>query len=175
MNLNLRVLSLNVRGLNDKTKRLGIYQFIKDKNIDIACLQETFCTINNQRKIDLDWNGSIFHCLTESAHSRGVSTLIRRSLNYNFVNMFKSNDGRRLLINIEIENEPFTIVNIYAPNVQHDQKIFFKRCENWIKQNSDATNYLIIAGDFNCTYNVNDQCSKSRNINTKHFTDFLNQ
>jgi exonuclease III len=39
--MNLRILSWNVRGLNDREKRLRIRSLLKDWNADVICLQET--------------------------------------------------------------------------------------------------------------------------------------
>jgi exonuclease III len=39
--MNLKILSWNVRGLNDRGKRLCIKNMIKDWQADIICLQET--------------------------------------------------------------------------------------------------------------------------------------
>ena len=37
------VFSWNVRGMNDKDKRLAVYNKIEESNADIICLQETKC------------------------------------------------------------------------------------------------------------------------------------
>ena len=39
--MNLKIISLNVRGLNDKEKRLKIRNFLRSWKADIVCLQET--------------------------------------------------------------------------------------------------------------------------------------
>ena len=40
--MDLRILSLNVRGVRDRKKRIAIFQFLKDNQYEIACLQETY-------------------------------------------------------------------------------------------------------------------------------------
>ena len=42
--INFRCVTLNVRSLRDSLKRKQIFQWLEDKNIQIACLQETFIT-----------------------------------------------------------------------------------------------------------------------------------
>ena len=150
-NLDLSVMSLNVRGLHDKSKRRSIFQYIKDKLIDIACLQETYCTSKDEKSFNYDWGGKIFHCLSDSVHSRGVTILIRKGLDCEVKNVFKSNDGRKIMINIEIQNEIITIVNLYAPNIESEQKKFLHRSRNWIVEHSNTDYLLIVTGDFNCS------------------------
>ena len=43
-NFNFQIMSFNVRGLNDRKKRRSIFKWIKQKNIDMCLLQETYCT-----------------------------------------------------------------------------------------------------------------------------------
>ena len=40
----LRLATLNVRGIRNKNKRRSIFQWARDKQIDILCLQETHIT-----------------------------------------------------------------------------------------------------------------------------------
>ena len=39
--MNLKILTWNVRGLNEKEKRLKVRNFLRSWRADIACLQET--------------------------------------------------------------------------------------------------------------------------------------
>ena len=161
-NLDLSVMSLNVRGLHEKAKRRSIFQFIKDKSIDIACLQETYCTQKDEKSFNYDWERKVFHCLSDSVHSRGVTILIRKGLEYEVINVFKSNGGPKVMINIEIQNEIITIVNLYAPNLESEQKKFLHRSKSWIVEHSNTDYLLIVTGDFNCSENK------------KHLVDFKN-
>ena len=43
LNSDWKVLCWNVRGLNDKDKRLAIYNKIEESNCFVICLQETKC------------------------------------------------------------------------------------------------------------------------------------
>ena len=76
-NLRLSCLSLNVRGLNDTTKRNSIYSYLESQKADIICLQETFCTREKLQLFSKNWNGKIYHCPSDSPHSRGVCIMLR--------------------------------------------------------------------------------------------------
>ena len=60
--MNLKIISQNVRGLNDCEKRLRIRNMIRGWGVDIICLQETKMELITRRKIwslwgcqHLDW------------------------------------------------------------------------------------------------------------------------
>ena len=74
----MKIVSINVRGLSSSLKRITLFHWAKENRVDILCLQETFCTENNRKIIDNDWDGDIYHSLSDSTHSRGVSILIRK-------------------------------------------------------------------------------------------------
>lgn len=104
-NLNIKICTLNVRGLTDKKKRLGVINWFKNEKIDILCLQETFCTENNKTTFNKEWDhvsDNIHHCVTNSVHSRGVCVIFKNTLSVDIENIKQSNDGRRLLINAKI-------------------------------------------------------------------------
>lgn len=45
-----------------------------------------------------------------------MSILFKEELNTKIMNVRKSIDGRRILINLKLDGNVFTIVKIYAPN-----------------------------------------------------------
>ena len=66
-------------------------------------------------KYNLNWQGKGFHAFSDSTFSRGVSILFNEKLNANVMNVKRSIDGRKILINLEINNF-LTIIIVYAPN-----------------------------------------------------------
>ena len=72
MGMKLKIASLNVRGLLDKTKRHNIFHWLTTNNIDIALLQETYCDENLNMHFQKSWDGKMFHSYTTSSHSKGV-------------------------------------------------------------------------------------------------------
>ena len=55
----MNVISLNVRGLRNTSKRKRIFKMLKDRNTDIACLQETYITRNDSEQWEREWGGKI--------------------------------------------------------------------------------------------------------------------
>lgn len=113
----LNCLSVNCRGLNTAEKRLKFYTWINDSNFDIIFIQETHYTENNIVNYDARWSGISVHCFSDSPFSRGVSILFRNNLSCKIINTHKTNDGRKLMVNIEFDHKIITIVNIYAPTM----------------------------------------------------------
>ena len=71
----LTVVSLNVRGIRSRDKRLKIFDWIKVKHkADIVCLQETHSTLADEKLWEDDWGGKIAFNHGES-NSRGVCAL----------------------------------------------------------------------------------------------------
>ena len=52
-------------------------------------------------------------CIATEAHqARGVSILIKDSLNYNIIDTYKDEDGRLIIVNMEIDDNIYTLINI---------------------------------------------------------------
>ena len=158
---NMKICTLNTRGLNNDSKRLAIFQWIKDNRFDIIGLQETYCTKDFENHFKKYWPGEIIHSYTDSKHSRGVCLLVKKGFMGNIVNSHTDIFGRKVLVNLKINDEFYTVANFYAPNSDSDRKIFLKKCITWIKQHAYNMNHLIIMGDFNTVESPNDRTSRN--------------
>jgi len=54
---NLKIVSLNVRGMISKNKRERIFLWLKRHKVDFACLQETHCTLSKMNIFKNGWKG----------------------------------------------------------------------------------------------------------------------
>lgn len=144
----LSILSLNVRGLRDHKKRNTLFYWVKKKQSDIIFLQETYWTDDLIHQIEREWEGE---CILNpgSNHSKGTAILLNKKLNYELTDIHKSDDGRILLINIKTMNKDLTLINIYAPNVPRERKVFYNKLQNWIKRHAANEQNIILGGDFN--------------------------
>jgi len=66
------------------------------------------------------------------------------------ISEYKSNDGRSILLNVKLNNHPYTLVCVYAPNILKQRIEFFVRLKHWIQKHCLNDDYLIIGGDLNC-------------------------
>ena len=74
------MLSCNVRGLNDTKKRRQFFRYLKEKSVDIACIQETHAVKSKHRIWSAEWGGKIVFS-DDSSRSKGVAILLKKELN----------------------------------------------------------------------------------------------
>ncbi len=96
---NLKIASINVRGLHDNIKRNNFYSWVTHQKIDICLIHETFSHQLLSPIFNAGWKGKIYHATTDSCHSRGVSIIFSKNVNFTLINQHRSEDGRKLILN----------------------------------------------------------------------------
>ena len=77
----LHIVSYNCQGLNSVEKRSDVFQYLKSKNWDILCLQDTHFIESDEHVISSQWGGEcIFNSF--SSNQRGVAILCKNSFEY---------------------------------------------------------------------------------------------
>ncbi len=145
----LKIATLNVRGLQDKTKRNEIFYWLRQKHYDITLLQETRVGENDVWKWSREWEGEGAYWGVGATNSRGVGVLIRKGLNAKIHDVVKDRDGRMVKLKVEWKEMKFQIVNIYAPNNEKERKNFFQKLKSDVDPKDDEW-HLVIGGDYNC-------------------------
>ena len=153
--VNLHILSLNVRGIRDLTKRRSIFSFLKDLKANIYFLQETYSEPNDENIWKNEWGGEIFFSHGTN-HSKGVCTLVNPSFHCQVDYCFSNNSGRIVLINTVLGSQRLSLCNVYAPNNQSNQLEFMQELNNCIIDKTELT-ALIVGGDWNCTLSKKDK------------------
>ena len=146
----LEIISVNVRGLNCVEKRTKLYDWLRDIKVDIIFLQETHYIEKNELRYNSRWFGNSIHNFSDSVYSRGVSILFIKDMNVEIINIHKSADARKLLVNVKYEGNIFTLVNVYAPTNDNDRTIFFKKLKTFVSRNTLNESAILLCGDFNC-------------------------
>ena len=80
-NFDFKFQSLNVRGLNKSIKRRSIFRWLHNQKYHFTFLQETYSSIEHARIWEAEWGGKVFFSHSTS-HSKGVMTLINRTLDF---------------------------------------------------------------------------------------------
>ena len=120
-----KLMSFNVRGLRCSQKRMSIFRFIKRKNIDVCLLQEAHSTIKDENDWKHEWGGDIFY--SHGGHnSRGCMILIKPGLNCKVEDVKIDQQGRLIILKCYIQEKPFQLINVYAPNTPVARLNFFK-------------------------------------------------
>ena len=126
--------------------------WLKEKNFDVCLLQETYLTNDLTLKLQKEWEGDILlNCGTQ--HSRGTAILFKDKNKHTILNIHNSEDSRIQLVNVRIDDQIMTLMNVYAPNNISERKTFFSKMQKWIDKFAQNENNLIIGGDFNFTEN----------------------
>ena len=53
----MKIVSLNCRGLGERSKRRDVFDFIKRTNANIYCLQDTHFIFENEEDVLNEWGG----------------------------------------------------------------------------------------------------------------------
>ena len=172
-NLKFKAISLNVRGIRAFEKRKSIFNWLINQNADICFLQETYSTADVVNQWKKQWPGEVFFS-HGSNHSRGVAIFVRKSLDFKVKSSRVDVEGRYLILEATIQDEPFLLINIYAPNKSAKQSSFFQALSELISDEEyQATNYKILAGgDFNVGLKLTLDCSGG-NLTVKDSVKFV--
>lgn len=149
---NVKLMSINIRGLNSRKKRRNMFRWIKRQKIDICLLQETYSVHNLENIWRSEWGGQMYFSHGTN-HGRGVMTLIRPGFDAKVINSKTDDIGRLLLLELSIQDTIFKLVNIYAPNTEESQIHFFKYLKKTMENNLTSQDRILVAGDFNFIFN----------------------
>lgn len=145
----LKILTVNCQGLGDYKKRSDVLNYLKDKNYNIYFLQDTHFTSDEEQNIQLFWDGKTYFSSFRS-NSRGVAILFKNNFDFKVKNTTCDANGNFLIVEVEIENKDFLLVNVYGPNT--DQPGFYSNLRNEIEK-LYINQHIILAGDFNVVLN----------------------
>ena len=147
----LRVASLNVRGLNDRNKRLLIFDFFKNSDFSIIFLQETKTKFNHENEIRKEWyNQKILINSTRSDHSSGGCMMLFNSHSISILDTIMTPDGKCIAVDVEFNGSRYHVVNVYFPNHSNDQKSFIVSLYPLLSSQYP----IILGGDFNLVLNA---------------------
>ena len=139
MSICKNILSLNVRGFRDLKKRQEIFRWLKQNHAGSECiifLQETHSVENDDKIWQREWGSEILMSHGSSS-SRGVAILLPVNYTFNILNFTSSNDGRKIVMNIELDGTEYCLINVYAPtqDMEKDQLKFINDLVNNIESN----------------------------------------
>ena len=92
-------------------------------------------------------------CSSHTEVHRGVLILVRDQLDFKLLSSRVDDQGRYILLHAMIQDTPFLLINIYAPNKCAEQSEFsFKSISNEIKNCVTLDCSIVLGGDFNVTF-----------------------
>ena len=145
----VKIISFNVRGLNNVKKRTSIYSYLKNNQCDIAFLQETYSDKANEQRWIQEWEGSGY-MVHGTKHSQGVAVLFCKGLDVDVIKTKLDFKGRFIILHVKINDEKFNLINIYAPNRDKEQLEFIDDLLRVLNiENILTSDNNIFAGDWN--------------------------
>ena len=151
----LKIVSLNVRGLRNQSKRRAIFTYLKNQKATLYCLQETFSQIEDEKVWTAEWGGQTLFS-HGSEHSKGVCIFLKVNSAFVLNLIYADPNGRYIIAKLKIGDEELFVVNVYAPNHYLEQATFIRNLEANLMAKTDTTK-LIISGDWNCTLTSKDK------------------
>ena len=154
------VLSVNCQGLRTFSKRTDVINYLKDKNPDILCLQDTHWLPEDQPEIRHLWGGE---CIVHGnkTNSRGVAILFGNNFQYKIEGIEKDDKGNMLSLNLKIDDLGLKLINVYGPN--KDSPLFYDSINRIITSSNQS--YTLICGDFNLVLDPKKDSQSYRHIN----------
>ena len=153
--IDFEVLSYNTRGLGDKRKQRKIFNYVKKHTSGkaVVLFQETHSTKKVENLWKYQWHGDmIFSHGTSGAW--GVRIAFRYDLEYKLLSPKIIDDqGRFIILHIEIQGNPYILINYYGPNSEPSQVKTIKQIASKLKdlEIEDNVQY-ILAGDWNLIF-----------------------
>lgn len=161
-----KILSVNCQGLGSREKRLDVFSYLKDKNCNIYCLQDTHFTKQSEKFIRAQWGNDCLFSFGTS-NSRGVAILFSKNTDYKIHSHTACPNGNYIIADITLENKRLTLINIYGPN--DDSPEYFQNIIDLAQTfNNDE---MIWCGDFNVVQNPEKDCYNYVSVNNKKSLD----
>ena len=162
--INFKIVSLNVRGLNNSIKRRKVFKWLHRQTAHCYFLQETFSTEQSINIWRSEWGGNILYS-HGSNHSKGVMILVNPRYQLEVIRSIKYKNGRSIILDIKLDNQNLVLANVYAPNDISQQIKFYQDLNQTLRGFSECN--LIIGGDFNCALTPKDRKNVKQRSN-KH-------
>lgn len=140
----LRLISWNVKGLNNLTKLNKVLTHLQQLKGDVILLQEIHLRTTEISHLRRGWAGHLFHSRF-SERARGAAILIRKDIAFEPSNTISDPNGCYVAVSGRLQNIPVILACISAPTWDDDK--FIIRFFSDLSHIDD--HHIIIGGDFN--------------------------
>lgn len=158
-NTDLKIVSLNVKGLNHPAKRRKVLEYLSKTKGDIVVLQETRLSGEDADRIKAKWVGQAA-CSPAIVKKRGVITLINKKAHITLEGV-QHEDGRMPITHLNRGGDKIHIVNVYGPNL--DDPTFWDNISTKMEE-LPQDELMVMAGNFNLALDhTTDRLSQNSN------------
>lgn len=155
----IKLISWNVRGLNDRSKRLSVRETFFLNKPDIICLQETkLSTIDDVIRREICGRRISDYALLPARGTRGGILVAWQAKRFKKVAQTNTEYCLTVTLQDTMLGETFLLTGVYGPNNSAARRLFFQELR---EVRTDTGTPWIVCGDFNTTLEVNDRNSAS--------------
>ena len=143
-------------------KRRDLFQYIRKKNYNIACLQDVHIDNKMHSYVKAEWGYNIVLSSKEGTNaSRGVMILINNNFSCDIGNILTDTEGNFVIMELKLLEEKITLASTYGPN--EDKPSFYRNLKQ--KISDFGNNKVIICGDWNLVIDPEEDTENYRHIN----------
>ena len=154
MNSNYNFISNNVKGIKASEKRLKLFEYLRNNinNNGFVFLRETHSSLKDEQKWKDDFKGPLFFSHGKS-NSCGVSIGYWGTETFKVVNTACDKNGRILILDVELNDTNFLLINFYNSNSESEQLFTFSSLPKLLVKFDDySKKNIVFGGDFNLIF-----------------------
>ena len=151
----LTFITNNIKGIQNNSKRLSVVEYFRNKlgNNGILFLQETHSTFNDENIWKNDFNVPVFYSHGTS-QSCGVLIAYFGNLNFSVNKQVGDKNGRILILDVNIDEIRYVLVNIYNANTEVEQVQVLSKLNELMKNIFlGGENRIVLASEVNVFFN----------------------
>ena len=152
----VNLLTYNVKGLQNKTKRAKIFTFLDEKlqNNGIFCLQETHSTPSCEEVWKKEYDGTLLFS-HGSSNQKGVIIGFSKNVDAIIEKTTCDKKGRILIVDLTLDLVKYTLINLYNANTEAEQiNTLNSLADHLLKHNINQDRHPILMGDLNLIFDI---------------------
>ena len=114
----IKIMTLNCRGLGSNEKRRDVLNYLKNMKYDIYLLQDTHLTEKKEPYFNSLWRGNAYHSFG-TFNSRGTAILVNSRVQHDILYTEQCPEGNYILCVIKLHGSTFTLLNTVRMVANH--------------------------------------------------------
>ena len=130
--IQIKIVTLNVRGLNKSIKRRSIFRWLHMQNPHFYFSQETYSEEKLKDVWEAEWGEKTF-CSHGTKHSKSVMILLNPKYDIEVEKLERDTHRRLIILDTKLNDTNLVLINLYAPKDLSQQVQFFERITDKLK------------------------------------------